>query len=112
LYDRQRHEPVWRDTAAQRVSPEAGLIITEGNYLLLTEMPWSQLAGLLDETWWLDTPAWQARRWAIARHCRGGRTRDDAERHYERSDRLNAILVERSRRRPDRVVRLPAAPNR
>ena len=36
------------------VPPETRLIITEGNYLLLDEAPWNQVASLLDETWFVE----------------------------------------------------------
>jgi pantothenate kinase len=98
VYDRTLHEPVLRQEPGQRIDAEVSLIITEGNYLLLLDEPWSRLATLLDECWWLDTDVDQAREWIIARHRRGGRSESDALRHFEQSDRLNVELV-LSRRR-------------
>ncbi len=35
------------------VRPDARLVITEGNYLLFDEPPWTMVRGLLDEVWWV-----------------------------------------------------------
>ncbi len=42
-------------------------IIVEGNYLLLDSGGWEHVAGLLDETWYLDTPAEECRARLLAR---------------------------------------------
>ena len=39
---------------ATPVPPDVPLVITEGNYLLLRSGPWAQVAGLLDEVWYID----------------------------------------------------------
>jgi pantothenate kinase len=93
VYDRTAHDPVWRDVPEQRIDATTRIIITEGNYLLLNQQPWSRLAGVLDESWWLETPAAVARRWLLARHVRGGRSAQEAEAHVRRSDDANAALV-------------------
>jgi pantothenate kinase len=36
------------------VHPDVRLVITEGNYLLVPSGPWTEVAGLLDEIWYLD----------------------------------------------------------
>ena len=109
IYDRQVHERVFDDRDDHAISSAVRVIITEGNYLLLDFEPWSALARVLDECWLLDTPIEQARHWTIRRHIRGGRSRDDAETHYERSDALNAKLVRRQMREPDLTLCWPDA---
>lgn len=110
VYDRSLHEPVYRETAEQRIGPVVRLIITEGNYLLLDDEPWRTLAPVLDACWWLQTDQEQARQWILARHVRGGRSPQDALDHFERSDRLNMERVCRCRRRPDRTLTWGASP--
>lgn len=94
IYDRQLHDPVWRpNDPAQRVAPETRIIIGEGNYLLLDQLPWSELAALFSETWMIDTPPDVAKDRIIARHVKGGRDADDATNHYENVDGPNAQLI-------------------
>lgn len=101
VYDRELHEPVWRDAPGQRIDRDCRLILTEGNYLLLEAEPWGRLASVLDEAWLLDTPVQRAHAWLIDRYLRGGRTRESAQAHYERSDTLNIRLICECSRRPD-----------
>ncbi len=103
VYDRDLHEPVLRP-GQHAVAAHHRIVITEGNYLLLDESPWSQLADLLDVCWFLDTTLEQSREWILARHIRGGRSPQDAAAHYERCDLANARLVHEKMRRPDRVL--------
>jgi pantothenate kinase len=106
VYDRALHEPMLRPgDPASTVDASIRLIITEGNYLLLDQPPWSQLADVLDECWLLETDAVTARQWIIGRHVRGGRSAEDAEAHYERTDLPNANLVMSCQRQPTRRVR-------
>ncbi len=101
IYDRNLHEPVPGST----IDPSVRIIITEGNYLLLDQPPWSELADVLDSCWYVDTPIEQARQWAVERHIAGGRDPDGARRHYERNDLPNARFVLNNRRAPDSVIR-------
>ena len=104
VYDRTVHEPVSRDTPEQTIGLNARVVITEGNYLLLDQSPWSELASILDACCLIQTPVTTAKAWTIARHVRGGRTTDDALRHYERVDLPNARLVLDCMRRPDLIL--------
>ena len=105
IYDRKLHEPIPGPT----IGPSVRIIITEGNYLLLDQPPWSELAEVLDGCWYVNTPLEQARRNIIERHIVGGRDPDDAEGHYARNDLPNAQLVIGHRRTPDRVIDIDAA---
>ncbi len=107
IYDRVSHEPVLTEDVGQTIGPAVRVVLTEGNYLLLDQPPWSELAGLLDACWWLETPVGVAALWLIERHVRGGREPADARRHYERSCRVNTDLVLRRRRCADRCLRWP-----
>ena len=62
------------------VRPDARLVITEGNYLLFDEPPWTMVRDLLDEVWWVNLDAAQRRRRLVARHVRWGKAPEAAER--------------------------------
>lgn len=87
------------------IGPEARLVITEGNYLLLDQPPWREVRLLLDAVWYVDAPRDVLRRRLIERQVAGGRPQQDAVRHVDESDLSNAELVARTRRLADRVIR-------
>ena len=80
-------------------------MITEGNYLLLDEPPWTAVRRLLDEVWWVELDAAERRRRLVARHVRWGKTPAAAERFVAESDEANARAVAPGRECADRVVR-------
>jgi pantothenate kinase len=101
-FDRSREEPV---PDAIDVPAGARLVIVEGNYLLSDVPPWAEVAGLLDETWFVEVPEQMRLRRLIERHVEFGRTRAEAaERVTSGSDADNARLVAATRPRADRVV--------
>ncbi|MFE2013494.1 nucleoside/nucleotide kinase family protein [Streptomyces sp. NPDC059491] len=100
-FDRALEEPVAGSIA---VPPDIPLVVTEGNYLLHDEPPWSAVLPLLDETWYLDLdPAHRVPR-LVARHIRFGKDPDHAARWVHDSDEANARLVARGRHRAHLVV--------
>jgi pantothenate kinase len=101
VYDRHVHEPVPSKTP---VTAQTRLLITEGQYLLLDQYPWSRLTDILDAGWWLDTPTGTARRWVINRHIQTGRTPERARQKYIENDAINTQLVLKNRRKPDLIV--------
>src|SRR5215470_12034782 len=50
-FRREIEEPI---AGAIPVHPSTRLVITEGNYLLLEDGAWAEIAGLLDESWYVD----------------------------------------------------------
>ncbi len=95
-FDRTIDEPIPDQI---RVGPEHGLVIVEGNYLLLDQPPWGELCDLFDAVAYLDVPDAVRVRRLIERHVAFGRERADAAVFVERSDAANARLVEASRAR-------------
>lgn len=89
---------------AVAVTAEATLVVTEGNYLLLADPPWDQVAGLLDECWYLDVDDDVRRTRLQARHERFGRTPAQARERTWGSDERNAEVVAASRGRASAVV--------
>lgn len=100
-YDRTLHDPV---PDALEVG-ERGALIVEGNYLLLDEPGWRDLRSLGDLSIFVECPEPVARERVIARYLRGGRSVEDAQRHYLRSDLPNLEWVGRSRLPADIVLR-------
>jgi pantothenate kinase len=101
-FDRSREEPV---PAAIEVPADAPLVVVEGNYLLVDVPPWSDVAGLLDEIWFVDVAEELRLARLIDRHVEFGRSRADAMvRATTGSDAANARLVTATRSRADRVV--------
>ena len=101
-FDRSREEPV---PDAIDVATTAPLVIVEGNYLLLDVAPWAEVAGLLDETWFVEVPEDVRLARLIERHVEFGRDRAEATtRATTGSDAANARLVAATRARADLVV--------
>jgi pantothenate kinase len=105
VYDRGIHNPIWR--ASQVVKPTVKIIFTEGQFLLLDQSPWDELANVVDESWYLKVDYEKIREDLIARHVRGGRSREDAIEHVTRSDDANRDLVLTRMRKPDLIIGLP-----
>lgn len=100
-FDRSIEEPV---AGAIAVPPEIPLVITEGNYLLHDEGPWSAVLPLLDEAWYLHLDDRRRVPRLVARHVRFGKDEEQARRWVADSDEVNARLVARGRGRAHLVV--------
>jgi pantothenate kinase len=91
-------------SAAVAIGPDVGLVIVEGNYLLLGERPWQGVAERLDRTLYVETSEAVRRRRLLDRHRRTYGSAEAAAQWVERVDEPNARLVEASRHRADAVV--------
>lgn len=103
-YDRAASAPV---ADAIAVGPDVALVITEGNYLLIDQSPWTAVRSLLDEVWFVDVDDTIRVPRLIARHIEFGKSADEAREWVMRSDEANAAVVAATRDRADVVVRLP-----
>jgi pantothenate kinase len=90
--------------AAAIVPVSAKFVLTEGNYLLLDEEPWSRLAPLLDFTIFLDVPREELERRLIQRWLDHGRTPEDGRNWVNSNDLPNVDRVLGRRRNADLVV--------
>ncbi|MGH8827039.1 MAG: nucleoside/nucleotide kinase family protein [Jiangellaceae bacterium] len=104
-FDRTLEEPVAGAIAVDRNVP---LVVTEGNYLLVENEPWSRIRGLLDQVWYLDLDDAARRHRLVTRHMEHGRSEADASRWVERVDEPNAVLVAAGRHRADAYLTLTA----
>ena len=100
-FDRHVEQPIAGSIA---VSPEARLVVTEGNYLLDDEPPWPSVRKLLSEVWFVDTPREERLRRLIARHIRFGKSPEQAEAWVRDVDEHNAERIAKCRHKADLVV--------
>jgi pantothenate kinase len=104
-FERDLEQPI---AGALAVPPEADLVVTEGNYLLLDQPEWRAVRKQLDEVVHLVTDDDVRRRRLVARHVEFGKTLAEAEAWVARVDDANAALVEAAAHRADRVVEVAA----
>jgi pantothenate kinase len=90
--------------SARPVHRDVPLVVTEGNYLLSRAGAWPQVAGLLDETWYLDVDPTTRRERLVHRHEQHGKTHAEAEAWTDGSDEANARLIAATRARADLAV--------
>ena len=104
-YDRGIHDPV----AGKEPLPAAGVFLIEGNYLLLDEPVWREVAALLDVRVFLEVDMGLALAAVRERHLRGGKTSEFTEAHLRRCDRPNAERILGKLVLPDVRIRRTAA---
>lgn len=90
---------------ADIVGPDDQILIVEGNYLLLNEAPWPELAPLFDLTIWIDVPEAELDRRLMARWAHYGKTPDQARAWIDGNDMPNIRRVTQGSRPADLVVR-------
>ncbi|MBW0104026.1 nucleoside/nucleotide kinase family protein [Pseudonocardia sp. KRD291] len=86
------------------VAAPARLVLTEGNYLLLPDDPWPDVAAELDRVWFVDPPDDLRRRQLLARHERFGKSPEHAARWVRDVDEPNAVRIRATRDRADLVI--------
>lgn len=102
-FERDLEQPL---AGALPVPGSAGLVVTEGNYLLLDEPRWTAVRAQLDAVWHLRVdPALRSER-LLARHVAFGKTAAEAEAWVRAVDDPNATLVEAAAERADLVIDL------
>ena len=80
------------------------LLVVEGNYLLLDEAPWRDLAPLFDLTVWIDLPEAELDRRLVARWAHYGRDPVEARAWIDSNDMPNIRRVARGSRAADVVI--------
>ncbi|WP_229783481.1 nucleoside/nucleotide kinase family protein [Pilimelia anulata] len=102
VYDRAvLHEPV---DDAITIGPQIGIVITEGNYLLLDEQPWAQVRLLLNQIWYLDVGRPTITERLLQRHQTVGRTAEQARTKIDETDLPNAAFIAASKGSADLVL--------
>ena len=95
-FRRDLEEPI---AGAIPVLCETRLIIAEGNYLLLSDGRWSEIASLLDESWYVDIEQSVRIERLTKRHEQFGKPHAEALQWIEQTDEPNARLIESTRAR-------------
>jgi pantothenate kinase len=100
-YSRKLHDPVQNRISIQ--SP-ATLLLVEGLWLLSDQGDWGQVQPLLDFCYFIDSDKERTRQAVIQRHMTGGRSLQDASRHYEEVDGRNSDLTLQTRHKADKII--------
>ena len=101
-FDRTVEQPI----AGSIPVPADGLVVTEGNYLLVDEQRWREARAQLDEVWHVRVDEAVRLERLVARHVEFGKTPAEALAWVERVDQPNAALVEAAAERADRLLDL------
>lgn len=102
-FRRDLEEPIG---SATPVDPQTPLVITEGNYLLIENQPWTHARAAIDEVWFLAPTEHQRLAQLIERHQRFGRSPDEALERSLGSDQRNAEMIAATAPGADLIVRL------
>ncbi|MGK5679778.1 nucleoside/nucleotide kinase family protein [Actinoplanes sp. URMC 104] len=100
-FDRRLEEPI---AGAIPAPPTVPLVVTEGNYLLLDDGPWTGVRPLLDETWYVHISDSVRVERLIHRHIEHGKQPAAARAWVLGSDEANARLITATRPRADLVI--------
>jgi len=100
-FRRDLEEPV---AGALPIFGQTPLLITEGNYLLLDDPAWREVATKLDEIWYLHVDAGLRLERLAHRHQQFGRSRAEALSWIAQTDEPNARRIEACRPRANRQV--------
>ena len=102
VYAPEFHREI-EDSLAQvvEIGPQVRLVLTEGNYLLLPQAPWTRVRPLMDEAWFVFLDDTERQRRMLIRHQRYGHPPDVARAKTFGSDERNAQLVNRAQQEPD-----------
>jgi len=101
-FRREIEEPI---AGVLPIFPTTQLLIAEGNYLLLDEGHWAQIAQLMDETWYVDVEQALRTSRLVQRHEKFGRSHEAAKLWVANTDEPNARLIAHARARADLVFR-------
>lgn len=103
-FDHRAQDPVENGIV---ITPDTSIIVVEGNYLLLDEPGWRDLAALVDYRVFVDTDLEEARERTAKRHVQAGieRTLEDGYRRVDSNDYLNALSIREKLLAPDMVVK-------
>ena len=88
------------------IQPEIDTVIVEGNYLLLDGGGWGEVAGLLDEVFFVEVDPGIRLSRLIERHQYFGKTPEQARAWALGPDEANASLIRATAPRADHTIRL------
>ncbi|MCP2160233.1 AAA domain [Williamsia serinedens] len=100
-FERTLEQPV---AAALVVLPQARLVVTEGNYLLLDDPVWAAARAVMDAVWFVTADEPTRRDRLLTRHVEFGKTPSAARAWIDDVDEPNAASVLSTAARADRVI--------
>ncbi|KAA8917208.1 hypothetical protein TRICI_000659 [Trichomonascus ciferrii] len=102
-FDHEIKDPVPNGLEVNGATP---IVMVEGNYLLLHEEPWSDIATYLDEKWLIRVDDDLARMRVAKRHVRAGisQTLDEGLDRVDKNDALNTALIRQHSKGADIVI--------
>jgi pantothenate kinase len=101
IYSRKLHDPVPNSI---HVEAKATLLMVEGLWLLFEKGGWDKVRPLLDFCYFIESDKEKTRQAVLKRHMTGGRSLEDAERHYDNVDGRNSDLVLPTKSRADQTI--------
>lgn len=102
-FQRTLEEPIGQSLP---IAASSGIVITEGNYLLVDRPEWIAVRRYLTETWYVVAEERTRLARLIARHVEFGKTPEEAREWVLRSDEANARLVATTASSADRVINI------
>jgi len=100
-FERDLEQPV---AGAIPVEPGVGLVVTEGNYLLLDDPAWARARRAMDRVWFVAANERLRTSRLIARHVEFGKTESAARAWVADVDERNAARVSSTAGAADRVI--------
>ncbi|KNG81212.1 hypothetical protein ANOM_010335 [Aspergillus nomiae NRRL 13137] len=102
-FDHEKKDPV---TDGISITPDTSILILEGNYLLLDEPQWRDVASMVDYRIFVDADLQVARERVAKRHVQAGiePTLEDGFRRVDQNDFLNAQTISEKRLPADLVI--------
>ncbi|KAJ8103522.1 P-loop containing nucleoside triphosphate hydrolase protein [Lipomyces tetrasporus] len=102
-FDHAVKDPVEDDI---EILPTDRIVIIEGNYLHLQDEPWHQIAGLMDELWFVRVEREIARQRIIHRHIEAGIAKDEGEaaKRADENDLVNGDYIIQHSLTPHRII--------
>jgi pantothenate kinase len=100
-YSRKLHDPVPNSLSITR---PATLLLVEGLWLLSDYGDWALVRTLLDFSYFIESDKERTRQAVIKRHMAGGRSLEDATRHYNEVDGCNSELTLQTRNRAGKII--------
>lgn len=101
LFQREIEESI---AGAITILPQTRLVISEGNYLLLSQGPWASVAPIFDECWFVSVSAEERHMRLMERHQQFGRSEEAARAWIDSTDEPNARLIEQDRNLADLIL--------
>jgi pantothenate kinase len=88
------------------IEPTTRILLFEGNYLSLDKEPWSTVAGLMDELWFVEVDFETARKRLVPRHIKAGiaLTEEEADKRVSENDLVNGEEIIRDRLEVQEIV--------